>query len=89
MSVYLYFANNSIRTTTLSCDSLGIHYTVSNTGGVISLSRWDSKSNMDVTVGEFELHFFSKDQVRLGPNGRWQLMRDFLHRDGGCFSFSQ
>ncbi|KIM32071.1 hypothetical protein M408DRAFT_63396 [Serendipita vermifera MAFF 305830] len=82
MSTHLYFANNSIRNTTITCDSLGIHYNVSKTGRIISLSRWDSKNNLDVTVGEFELPFFKKDRIKVGPNGQWQDMRDYFDKSG-------
>ncbi|KIM19764.1 hypothetical protein M408DRAFT_30943 [Serendipita vermifera MAFF 305830] len=82
MSVNLHFANGSIRNTTISCDSLGIHYTVSKNRKVISLSRWDGRTNSNVVVGEFKLPFFRKDRIRVGPNGKWQPMRDYFDKPG-------
>jgi hypothetical protein len=81
MSVRIYFSNGSIRNTTLSCDSLGIHYTVSKTGGVISLARWDSETNSNITVGEIEFRLLEKHRIRVGQDGEWQLMKDFLSKD--------
>lgn len=85
MSVHLYFSNNSIRDTTVTCDSLGIHYNVSKSGRIISLSRWDSTTGSDVLVGQFELPFMSKDKVRIGPNGQWQPLNKYID-GGGHFS---
>jgi hypothetical protein len=77
MSVRIYFSNGSIRNTTLSC----IHYTVSKTGGVISLARWDSETNSNITVGEIEFRLLEKHRIRVGQDGEWQLMKDFLSKD--------
>ncbi|KIM19769.1 hypothetical protein M408DRAFT_30948 [Serendipita vermifera MAFF 305830] len=38
--------------------------------------------NSDVVVGEFELPFFKKDRIKVGPNGEWQLMRDYFDKPG-------
>jgi hypothetical protein len=83
--VRLYFSNNSIRHTNLSCDSLGIHYTVSHADSITSVTRWNSEMNTDVLVGEFELPFFKKDRIRLGQDGEWRLARTFLIKNGGSF----
>ncbi|KIM19768.1 hypothetical protein M408DRAFT_334276 [Serendipita vermifera MAFF 305830] len=82
MLVHLYFANNSVRNTTISCDSLGIHYTVSKGDKIVSLSRWDNTTNSDMVVGEFELPFFKKDRIKVGPDGEWQPMRDYFDKPG-------
>jgi len=87
MSVNIYFANNSIRNTKISCDSLGVHYTIGKPGSIISVSRWDSKTNTDFTIGQFELPWFRSDKIRLGEDGEWQPMKEYLRR-GSCFSFS-
>jgi hypothetical protein len=81
MSIRIYFSNGSIRNTTLSCDSLGIHYTVSKTGGVISLARWDSETNSNVTAGEIEFRLLEKDKIRIGQDGEWQSMKEYLSRE--------
>jgi hypothetical protein len=83
MSIRIYFSNGSIRNTALSCDSLGIHYTVSKTGRVISLARWDSETNSNITVGEIEFLLLEKSRIRVGQDGEWQLMKDFLSKDEG------
>ena len=83
MSVHLYFSNNSIRHTTLSCDSLGIHYTVSHADSITSVTRWNSETDISVPVGEFQLPFFKKDRIRLGQDGEWRLARTFLVKNGG------
>ncbi|KIM19765.1 hypothetical protein M408DRAFT_334275 [Serendipita vermifera MAFF 305830] len=82
MSVHLYFANNSVRNTTISCDSLGIHYTVSKAEKIVSLSRWDVTANSNVVVGEFELPSFRKDRIKVGPMGQWQPMRNYFDKPG-------
>ncbi|KIM19766.1 hypothetical protein M408DRAFT_57348, partial [Serendipita vermifera MAFF 305830] len=87
MSIHIYLSNNSVRNTTISCDGLGIHYTASKTGKIISLSRWDITTNSNVVVGEFELPSFRKDRIKVGPSGQWQPMRDYF--EGlGTFSTS-
>lgn len=87
MSVHLYFANNSIRNHTRSCDSLGIHYIVSKAGRITSLSRWEGQKNSNAVVGELELPFFRRDRIRVGSNGQWQPLRDYLNKSN-IFSIS-
>lgn len=80
MSIRLYFSNNSVCNTTLSCDSLGIHYTVSKTGSITTLTRWDSESNSNVFVGEFDRPIFKKHKIRVGQDGEWQDLSKFLYK---------
>ncbi|KIM19767.1 hypothetical protein M408DRAFT_30946 [Serendipita vermifera MAFF 305830] len=87
MPIHIYLSNNSVRNTTISCDSLGIHYTASKAKKIVSLSRRDITTNANVVVGEFELHSFRKDRIKVGPNGQWQDTQDYF--EGlGMFSTS-
>ncbi|CAG8684738.1 5461_t:CDS:2 [Acaulospora colombiana] len=67
MSIRLIFTNNSVKNTTLGCDSLGIHYEVSKSkdDGIVSVARWDWHTDQSVTIGQFRLPLFSKDQIKL------------------------
>jgi len=85
MSVHIYFSNNSIRDTTLSCDSMGIHYTVARVKDAVSVTRWDSKTDSNILVGEFKLPFFKHDEIRVGEKGEWQLLPNYLTRTDSKF----
>lgn len=82
MSIHLLISSDSYRNTTISCDSLGIHYEVSTHDGVISIKRWDSSTNANITVGEVQFRVFSKDQIKLGEymvgEGEWCNIMDVL-----------
>lgn len=85
MSIHLILSSNSVRNTTVRCDSLGIYYEVSESHGIVTVKRWDSPNNASVVVGEFELFTFKKDKIRLGgERGEWGLLQDVLHRNGGA-----
>ena len=87
MSIHLYFSNRSVCNTTISCDSLGIHYTVSKTGSKTSLMRWDSESNSNVLVGEFKRPPFKTHRIKTGQDGQWQVLKEFLYKgEGGTLS---
>ncbi|CAG7852295.1 SubName: Full=Uncharacterized protein {ECO:0000313/EMBL:CCA71140.1} [Serendipita indica DSM 11827] len=79
MSIHLLASNNSVRNTTLSCDSMGIHYEVSKSSqtGIVSVHRWESTSNQNVLAGEIEFHWFSADLLRMG-DGEWRRRKDLL-----------
>jgi len=85
MSVQIYFFNNSIRNTILSCESLGIQYTFSKPDRVLSLTRWDEKSQNDVLIGQFEMPFIRGNKVRVGQDGQWQPMKTFLKKGDAGF----
>jgi len=87
MSIRLILSNNSVRNTTVSCDSLGLHYDVSQSNGVVTVARWESAGNKNIVVGQFELPHFRKDKVRLGEIGEWRLLEGVLYNGGqGTFS---
>ncbi|PVF93498.1 hypothetical protein CPB86DRAFT_790063 [Serendipita vermifera] len=80
MSIHLVFSNNSVRNTAITCDSLGIHYEVSEKHGVVSVARWDRNINRHVTVGQFRLPFFSKDKIRLSDDPEWRPLKLVLYK---------
>ncbi|KAG8863048.1 hypothetical protein FRC20_010901 [Serendipita sp. 405] len=84
MSIHLLMSRNSVRNTTFSCDSLGIHYDVSRNkeSGVVTVQRWDSTTDSNVFVGEFYLSWFKPDRVRMGPDGQWMSKKRFLYKEG-------
>ncbi|PVF93503.1 hypothetical protein CPB86DRAFT_107727 [Serendipita vermifera] len=89
MSNRLIFANNSVKNTTLSCDSLGIHYKVSRSrdDGIISVARWDRKTDQKVTVGQFRFRLFRKDQIKLASDTKWRNLKEVLYkRKGECWT---
>ncbi|KIM23760.1 hypothetical protein M408DRAFT_332137 [Serendipita vermifera MAFF 305830] len=88
-SIRLYFSNGSLCNTTISCDSLGIHYTVSKKSftSPTVLTRWDSETNTNVFVGEFDRRPFKTHRIRIGEDGEWQVLTEFLHKGhGGALS---
>jgi hypothetical protein len=85
MSVHLIFSNNSVRNTTITCDSLGIHYEVTSKHGVVSIARWDRNINRNVTIGQFVLPFWSKDKIRLGDDSQWRPLKEVLYKRQGDF----
>ena len=84
MSIRILASNNSVRNTTLSCDSMGIHYEVSKSKqtGVVSIRRWESATNQNTLVGEIEFHWFAADMLRLGGNAQWERRKDILSNEG-------
>lgn len=82
MTVHIYFSNNSIRKTKLSCDDLGIHYDVSKSGKTITISRQGNKTYGNMVVGQFEFHSFRKDRIRAGPDESWRPMKEFFSKSG-------
>lgn len=81
MSVRLLMSSYSICNTTISCDSLGIHYEVSRKDGVRSVKRWDSSTNTNITVGEIQFRLIiTKSLIKLGPTmvqeGEWRNVND-------------
>jgi hypothetical protein len=90
MSAYLYFSNNSIANTTLTCDQFGIQYVTTTSNGVLSLSRWDVTVNAYVIVKQWaQSSFFGTDLVRIKQGGEWIKAKHWLSKgSGGIFSES-
>ncbi|CAG8782336.1 17241_t:CDS:2, partial [Acaulospora colombiana] len=85
MSIHIQFSNNSMRNTTASCDSLGIHYEITTTDDrVIHVHKWDKKSHVNVLVGEMKFYVFKKDEIRLPGDAEWRPMVD-LYRKASSF----
>jgi hypothetical protein len=86
--MYLHFSNNSVDNTTISCESMGIHYIVTKPARILSLSRWDQGVHAYVKAGQFERSDFAwKHWVRLGQDGQWQRLKYWLHKgDAGITS---
>lgn len=87
MSIHIFMSSNSVKNTTFSCDSLGIHYEISKQNGVITANRWDGSTNTNTTVGEIQYPLLSRDRIKLGERmveeGHWHDTRDVLVRSGG------
>ena len=82
--IRLEFSNNSVRRTTAQVDSLGIFYSIFKENGVISIRRWDQRTNAEILIGQINFKFFSSSLVRLGGEGKpWGYFRDFLRREHG------
>jgi hypothetical protein len=84
--VRLIMSNNSVRNTTFTSDQLGLRYDIAKHKRVVTVQRWDSRTNQTVVVGEFKLPDFSKDLIRFGPTGPWIPLKDFLNKGHGIFS---
>ena len=85
----LIFSHNDIRNTTLDCDSLGIHYQVVSDSGLLTtgkntqLRRWDSQSNQQVTIAEWERHSFQSDVFRFPARGESVPVSTFMTKKRG------
>ncbi|KIM25624.1 hypothetical protein M408DRAFT_314841 [Serendipita vermifera MAFF 305830] len=82
-SIRFYFSNGCVCNTTIACDSLGIHYTVSKKNAITTLTRWDSETDSNVFVGEFERRNFQTHKIRIGQDGEWQVLKEFLYKGNG------
>ncbi|PVF93502.1 hypothetical protein CPB86DRAFT_107794 [Serendipita vermifera] len=83
MSIRLLFANNSVKNTTLKCDSLGIQYDVSEKDGIVSVARWDSTMDKNIPVGQFNLSRLGKDQIKLANDEEWRLLKEVIYKSKG------
>ena len=83
--IHLEFSNNSIRRTTAQVDSLGIFYSVSKEGGIISVRRWEQRTNTEILIGQMNLKFFGPSLIRFVEDGKWGYIRDFLRSEHGIF----
>ncbi|KLO20084.1 hypothetical protein SCHPADRAFT_992193 [Schizopora paradoxa] len=85
----LIFSHNDIRNTTLDCDSLGIHYQVVSDSGLLrtgkntQVRRWDSRSNQQVTIAEWERHSFSSDVFKFPARGESVPVSTFMTKKRG------
>lgn len=77
-NITLILSNNSLRNTTVSCDSLGIHYNVSKSGGIVAVRKWDAARNSEQVVGEFRPRFFSRDLMKFREDSDWRRVVDVL-----------
>lgn len=86
-SIKLITSSNSVRNTTISCGSLGVHYDVWKPNDAVIVRRVDDRTRQGVLVGEFSLHKFSKDVIRFGPNPgvQWMPVKEFLVSPGSLF----
>jgi hypothetical protein len=86
MSIHIQLSNNSLRDTTASCDSLGIHYEIFvNEENSVCVQKWDSKTNSNVLVGELRFYAVDQDEIRLPGDAQWRPMVDFFKKDKNMF----
>jgi hypothetical protein len=82
--IRLEFSNNSVRRTTAQVDSLGIFYSVfKGDDGIISVHRWDQRTNTENLIGQIHFKFFRWSLVRFGESKQWGYVYDFLRREHG------
>lgn len=80
----LNFNCNSLRNNTIECDSLGIHYDLTEDGRVRYIRRWHRDTNTYMPVGQIRFHHFKRDELRIGnDDAPWSLAKDFVRREGG------
>ncbi|PVF94965.1 hypothetical protein CPB86DRAFT_788542 [Serendipita vermifera] len=90
MSIHIKFSNNSLRNTTASCDSLGIHYEISTTQDrVIHVHKWDSKNDQYVPVGELKFYVFKQDEIRMPGETEWRPMIDIFKKASSFWIISR
>lgn len=84
--IRLEFSNNSVRRTTAQVDSLGIFYSVSKDDGIISVRRWEQRTNSEILIGQIDFRFLRYSRIRLGGEEKqWSYTHDFLRREHGFF----
>lgn len=83
--IHLEFSNKSVRRTTAQIDSLGIFYSVSSEDGVISVRRWEQRTNTEVLIGQIKFQVVGPNLIRFGEEKQWVNIRDFLRRGHGGF----
>jgi hypothetical protein len=86
MSINIQFTNNSLKRTTASCDSLGIHYEIDKEHGIVSVKKWDRAGNRNMPVGDIQYLFFHRDKVHFPNNDDWMPMSQFLKRSSNPLS---
>jgi len=83
--IRLEFSNKSVRKTTAQVDSLGIFYSVSSGDGIISIRRWEQRTNTEILIGQINFRVFKPSLIRFGEEKQWGYIRDFLRREHGSF----
>ncbi|PVF94968.1 hypothetical protein CPB86DRAFT_788550 [Serendipita vermifera] len=86
MSINIQLANNSLKNTTASCDSLGIHYEIEKEQGIVSVKKWDRQGNRNVPVGDIQYLIFGHDKIHMSGEDEWNRMSHFLKRSSKPFS---
>lgn len=81
-TIRLTMANNSVRNTTISCDSLGIQYGVAKSGGIVSVYRWDTSTSRNILVGQFKLAVW-RSLIRFRKEDPWMQLKGFLSQGDG------
>lgn len=76
----LTFSTNSVRNTTISNDSLGIRYDVHKESEGVEIHRWDASVRRNVRVGQFKLHAWSSDEMRIGGDTQWRAVKEWLYK---------
>jgi hypothetical protein len=92
MSVKILFSDDSIRNTTASCDSLGIHYNITKEeyglNAIRRVEKWDKETNNNVLIVEFKLPGFGLDKIKWPWDTEWKPMSDFLAMSSDALSYS-
>jgi hypothetical protein len=92
MSIKILFSDDSIRNTTASCDSLGIHYNVTKEeyglNAIRRVEKWDKETNKNVLIVEFKLPGFGLDKIKWPGDTEWKPMSDFLAMSSDVLSYS-
>ncbi|PVF94956.1 hypothetical protein CPB86DRAFT_712048 [Serendipita vermifera] len=78
MTISLLFASTSTRNTAISCDSLGIHYEVSDEDGTTSLHKWNSEKNENALIGHFQVPRLSSDKIKWPGQDEWKPLDTFM-----------
>jgi hypothetical protein len=82
--IRLEFSNNSVRRTTAQVDALGIFYSVSKEDGIISIRRWEQRTNTEILIGQINFRCFKPSLIRFGGEEKqWGRIHDFLRREHG------
>jgi hypothetical protein len=78
MTISLEFASTSTRNTTISCDSLGLHYELSDEDGTTTLKKWDSGKNENALIAQFQIPRLSSDKIKFPDDSDWQGLTTFM-----------
>ncbi|PVF93501.1 hypothetical protein CPB86DRAFT_790067 [Serendipita vermifera] len=87
MSIHLIFSNNSVKNTTVECDSLGIHYEASKKHNIVSVTHWDSSTDQMIPVGQYHFPDLGKGLIKLPKDADWRPLKELLHKRPGAWWF--
>ncbi|CCA72332.1 hypothetical protein PIIN_06266 [Serendipita indica DSM 11827] len=83
MSISLVFESTSLYHNTISCETHGIRYQISRgSDDVVTIKRWDPKTDLMSSVYELKLPYFTKDMYRKPGEATWLPMRQLLQKAG-------